>query len=112
LLEGLDRMTLEDWRARMDDIDEAIVRLLNQRAACAVAIGRLKKRQGIALYQPERERYVIERVRALTAEIGGSLGPAAVGRLFERIIDEARGLEIAHNAGATGSDDGDAGARE
>jgi chorismate mutase len=99
-------MTLEDWRARMDEIDEAIVRLLNERAACAVAIGELKKRQGIAVYQPERERYVIERARALTTAMGGSLGPAAVGRLFERIIDEARGLEIARNSGATDREDG------
>jgi chorismate mutase len=88
-------MTLEQWRARIDEIDEAIVRLLNERAACAIAIGRIKKREGLAMYQPERERYVVERVRALTEEMDGSLGPSAIGRLFERIIDEARGLEMA-----------------
>ncbi len=92
-------MTLEDWRVRIDEIDEAIVRLLNERATCALAIGHLKREQGMPLYQPERERYVIERVRTLTAEMGGSLEPAAVGRLFERIIDEARRLEIAHESG-------------
>jgi chorismate mutase len=100
-------MTLEDWRARMDEIDEAIVRLLNERAACAVAIGHLKRRQGIDVYQPERERYVVERARALTAQMRGSLGPAAIGRLFERIIDEARGLELAHD-GAGGESPGPA----
>jgi chorismate mutase len=88
-------MTLEQWRARVDEIDEAIVRLLNERAECAVAIGRIKKQQHVALYQPDRERDVIERARALTTAIGGPLGPAAIARLFERIIDEARGLEIA-----------------
>ncbi len=93
-------MTLEDWRARIDEIDAAIVRLLNERAVCAVAIGRLKKEQGVALYQPERERQVIDRVRALTTEMNGSLGPAAVGRLFERIIDEARRLEAGHEPGS------------
>ncbi len=96
-------MTIEDWRARMDEIDEAIVRLLNERAACAVAIGRIKRQEGIAVYQPERERYVVDRARALTAQMGGSLGPAAIGRLFERIIDEARGLELAHHAAADGT---------
>ena len=104
-------MTLDDWRARIDDIDEAIVRLLNERAACAMAIGRLKKEQGIPLYQPERERYVIERVRALTEQMRGSLGPVAVGRLFERIIDEARRLEIAHDGGDGGGQDA-SGARQ
>ena len=97
-------MTLEDWRARMDEIDEAIVRLLNERAACAVAIGHIKRRDGIEVYQPDRERYVVERVRALTIRMGGSLGPAAIGRLFERIIDEARGLELAHRAAANADD--------
>lgn len=95
-------MTIEDWRARMDEIDEAIVRLLNERAACAIAIGRIKRREGIAVYQPERETYVVQRARALTAAMGGSLGPAAIGRLFERIIDEARGLEIGHGGGDGG----------
>ena len=88
-------MTLEQWRARVDEIDEAIVRLLNERAQCAVAIGRIKKQQQIPLYQPDRERDVIELARALTIAIGGPLGPGAIARLFERIIDEARGLEIA-----------------
>jgi chorismate mutase len=92
-------MTIEQWRERVDDIDEAIVRLLNERAECAVAIGRLKDEQGMAMYQPDRERYVVDRARALTLKIGGRLGPAAIGRLFERIIDEARGLELAQ-AGA------------
>jgi chorismate mutase len=90
-------MSLEDWRTRIDLIDEAIVRLLNERAACAIEIGRIKRRQGIEVYQPERERAVVERARALTAEMAGALGPAAIGRLFERIIDEARGLELAHH---------------
>ncbi len=88
-------MSLEDWRLKMDFIDEAIVRLLNERAACAIAIGRIKKREGLPMYQPDRERYVVERVRTLTAEMDGSLGPSAIGRLFERIIDEARHLEMA-----------------
>ncbi len=93
-------MTIEDWRARIDDIDAAIVRLLNERAACALEIGRLKKTQAIPVYQPERERYVVERVRRLTCEMGGQLGPGAIGRLFERIIDEARGLELGNPASA------------
>jgi chorismate mutase len=34
---------------------------------------------------------VIEHVRGIATE--GPLGPDAIGRLFERIIDEARSLE-------------------
>ncbi len=89
----------------MDFIDEALVRLLNERAACAVEIGRIKRREGLEVYQPERERYVVERARSLTERMGGLLGPAAIGRLFERIIDEARGLELAHHLDVDAGDD-------
>jgi len=43
------------------------------------------------IYQPNREKEVLAHVRGVAAE--GPLGPEAIARLFERIIDEARGLE-------------------
>ena len=43
------------------------------------------------MYQPEREKQVLAHVRGIAAE--GPLGPDAIARLFERIIDEARRLE-------------------
>jgi chorismate mutase len=67
------------------------VRLLNERARCACEIGRLKKELGVEIYQPDREKEVLAHVRAVASE--GPLGPDAIGRLFERIIDEARRLE-------------------
>jgi len=83
--------TLDDLRRDIDRVDEVLVRLLNERARCACEIGRLKKQQGIDVYQPEREKQVLEHVRGVAAE--GPLGPDAIVRLFERIIDEARRLE-------------------
>ena len=76
-----------------------LVRLLNERARCACEIGKLKKALGIEVYQPEREKQVIEHVRSVAVE--GPLGPDAIARLFERIIDEARSLErrIVHSDG-------------
>src|SRR5262249_13009641 len=84
----------------IDRVDEVLVRLLNERARCACEIGRLKKELGIDVYQPEREKQVIEHVRSIAVE--GPLGPDAIARLFERIIDEARSLErrIVHDGGA------------
>lgn len=81
---------LDVLRARIDMLDEALVRLLNARAACALEIGRAKEARGLAVYQPEREREVLEHVTSLS---NGPLDPAAIRRLFERIIDEARRLE-------------------
>src|SRR5712664_4534204 len=83
--------TLDDLRDDIDRVDEVLVRLLNERARVACEIGKLKKAQGVEVYQPEREKQVLAHVRGIAAE--GPLGPDAIARLFERIIDEARRLE-------------------
>src|SRR5438552_18743714 len=82
---------LDDLRRDIDRVDEVLVRLLNERARCACEVGKLKKTLGIEVYQPEREKEVIAHVRSVAVE--GPLGPDAIARLFERIIDEARSLE-------------------
>lgn len=81
---------IDDLRKRIDLLDESLVRLLNARAACALEIGRLKREMGIAIYQPEREKEVLNRVQSLN---NGPLDDQVIKRLFERIIDEARHLE-------------------
>jgi len=83
--------TLDDLRMDIDRVDEVLVRLLNERARCVCEIGQLKKEQGVEIYQPDREKDVLKHVRDVACE--GPLGPDAIGRLFERIIDEARRLE-------------------
>jgi chorismate mutase len=94
-------MSLDDLRRNIDRVDEELVRLLNERARCACEIGRLKKELGIEVYQPEREKDVLNHVRAVASE--GPLGPDAIVRLFERIIDEARRLErrVVHDSAET-----------
>lgn len=81
---------LEALRRRIDEIDEALVRLLSARAECALAIGREKKAAGLDVYQPSRESEVLEHVQRVN---GGPLDDSAIKRLFERVIDEARRLE-------------------
>lgn len=83
--------SLDDLRRDIDRVDEVLVRLLNERARCVCEIGQIKKELGIEIYQPDREKDVLNHVRAVGAE--GPLGGDAIARLFERIIDEARRLE-------------------
>ena len=49
-------------RQRIDQIDDQLMKLLNARSACAVEIGRIKRRAGMAVYQPDREKWILERV--------------------------------------------------
>ena len=81
---------IDEWRRRIDAIDEQLMRLLNSRSACAVEIGKVKRSLGLPVYSPEREAWILERVMR---ENPGPLDPTAVRRVFERIIDESRRLE-------------------
>jgi chorismate mutase len=81
---------IEDWRRRIDVIDDQLMKLLNSRSACAVEIGRLKRLIGMAVYQPEREKWILDKVERNNP---GPLDSGAVRRVFERVIDEGRRLE-------------------
>ena len=81
---------LAGFRDQIDRLDEQIVRLLNDRATCALQLGELKSHAGMKTYQPEREIAVLQHTRDTN---GGPLGSDAITRLFERIIDENRRLE-------------------
>lgn len=96
------KMTIDDWRRRIDEIDRELVELLNKRSRCALEIGRLKRAARLPLYQPEREREILEKAQGANT---GPLPDTAIRRLFERILDEARSIERAGMEGeATGSD--------
>jgi chorismate mutase len=86
-------VSIDALRRRIDELDERLVELLNERASCALRIGEIKQQLGIEVYQPERESQVLGHVREHGHAIKGPLSPEALTRLFERIIDEARRLE-------------------
>jgi chorismate mutase len=79
-----------DIRELIDAIDSSILKLLNVRSSLALKIGALKKTHKLAIYDPEREKQIVDR---LISENAGPLESNAVIRLFERIIDESRRLE-------------------
>ena len=79
-----------EWRSRIDALDLQLIRLLNQRASCAIEIGRIKRRQGLAIYDPGREQVIVD---TMLEHNLGPLDPTGVRSLFERIIDESRRVE-------------------
>ena len=90
---------VEDWRRKIDEIDRRLVELLNERSRCVVEIGKIKQTTGEALYQPDREKQVLDGVVQANP---GPLADAAIRRLFERILDEARSVERAVMHGGDG----------
>jgi chorismate mutase len=94
-------MNISDWRQRMDEIDKKLVELLNERSQCALEVGRLKQSAGMPIYQPARENEVLSNAERNNR---GPLTNAAIRRLFERIIDEARSAERVAMHGETPSE--------
>ncbi|MCA1583496.1 MAG: chorismate mutase [Acidobacteria bacterium] len=86
-------LSIEALREEIDRIDEVVVRLLDRRARCAFAIGRLKREQQLTVYEPAREATVMAHVKAVNAALGGPLDGDAIGRLYERVMDEARRIQ-------------------
>ena len=83
-------MDLGDWRSRINNLDNQILNLLNQRAEAALQIGDLKRRQGMPSYVPEREAEVLHR---LTAANGGPLPASAVSAIWREVLSACRQLE-------------------
>jgi len=81
---------LQEHRARIDAVDRSILLLLNERTRIVEEIGRVKQKAQMPIYEPRREDQVFDNV---TRHNTGPLTPGAVRRIFERIIDEMRGVQ-------------------
>ncbi len=83
-------MDLDDWRSRINDLDEHILHLLNQRGQAVLQIGELKRHQGRPYFVPEREAQVLERLIALNP---GPLSAEAVRTVWREILSASLALE-------------------
>jgi chorismate mutase / prephenate dehydratase len=83
-------MGLDEWRARIDDIDRQLLRLLNQRAELSLEIGRAKRESGEAVLVPEREQEILEELARLNP---GPLSGGAVRSIWSEILSASRGLQ-------------------
>ena len=83
-------MNLDDWRSRINNLDEEILKLLNQRGTAALQIGELKRQQGLPYFIPEREAQVLDRLVSLTE---GPLGADAIRAIWREILSASLALE-------------------
>lgn len=81
---------LESLRAKIDGLDGEILRLLNERAKCAMDIGAIKEGSNTPFYVPEREKAVFGR---LAQQNPGPLTETAVKAIYREIISSIRALE-------------------
>ena len=79
---------IEDLRTEIDTLDEQLLELLQRRAALSVEVGALKQGQGI--YDPSRERDILER---LAARLRPPLTREMLAGVFGTIFSLSRGLQ-------------------
>ncbi|MDT8420811.1 MAG: chorismate mutase [Desulfuromonadales bacterium] len=90
-------MTIDEIRLRINQLDEQLLQIFNERAALALEIGAIKKQLNIPIYDPKREKLIFERMQQNNP---GPLDNGAIVRMFERVIDESRRLERIRTKGS------------
>jgi chorismate mutase-like protein len=89
----MQELELDALRRRIDAVDQRILELLHERVRLVVAVGEYKRQRGLPVYDPERERALLER-------LGGAAQPPldapTIRRIFERLVDESRRIEQHH----------------
>ena len=77
-------------RRRIDEIDDQILELINQRLLAAREIGAIKNRSGAAVVDSQRESQIYQRLSSLNK---GPLKETALHRIFRAVIAAGRGIQ-------------------
>ncbi|HAG71189.1 MAG TPA: chorismate mutase [Gammaproteobacteria bacterium] len=73
-------------RARIDEIDQEIIKLLADRFFQTLQVGRIKASQELQSFDPDRETQKIQKLRQMSEEIG--INADLVEALFTQIMQE------------------------
>ncbi|MFT5835131.1 MAG: chorismate mutase/prephenate dehydratase [Sulfurimonas sp.] len=85
--------TLDDCRRSIDAIDNEMLSLLNKRMKVVERVGEIKNESGGAIYRPEREKAIIERLESQSIASAGALNKSAIEAIFLEIFAVSRNLE-------------------
>ena len=83
-------LDLEKLRKKIDEIDARMVGLLNERAKISQEIGKNKLKNKSAIYSPQREREILNRIRELN---NGPMTPEAFEAIYREIMSSSLALE-------------------
>ena len=81
---------LASLRVQIDNIDQQLLTLLNQRALVAERVGEVKKREGTPFFRPDRVAQVIEKIQTANP---GPLKSAHVTAIWREIMSACLALE-------------------
>jgi chorismate mutase/prephenate dehydratase len=95
-------VSLDELRNRIDEIDDQILALLNERANCSVEVGKLKRSANATVYVPDREKKIYD---ALRAKNQGPLPDQAIRAIYREIISASVALQTPIKVGFLGPRD-------
>jgi chorismate mutase len=95
------RDALEACRQQIDSLDQRLVKLIQDRARVVQKVGAIKRETHLAVTDPGREQRVIQKAEQLAK--GGPLPPEAVGRIYQKLVEEMRNWESGLDATKTDS---------
>tara|TARA_B100000809_G_scaffold246929_1_gene275412 strand:- start:84 stop:371 length:288 start_codon:yes stop_codon:yes gene_type:complete len=83
-------MSLDELRCQIEGMDEALLRLLNERMGLSVEIGKLKQREGRAIYDPAREEKLLA---ALSEQNEGPMTDEALEAIYRAVLEASRAIQ-------------------
>ncbi|MEM6910870.1 MAG: prephenate dehydratase [Verrucomicrobiota bacterium] len=86
----IQKMSLEELRVEIDRVDASLLKSLNERADLVHAVGEFKKKEGLAIYAPEREEQLLQ---SLVAKSEGRLPETSIRAIYREIMSAALALE-------------------
>ena len=92
-----EEIELKKLRDTLDEIDNNILQLVNDRMKTVHKVGELKAQTGGAIYRPEREKAIISRLENISNNSDGILTKPAIEALFLEIFAISRNLELPEN---------------
>lgn len=92
---------LEDLRKEIDTLDTQIVELLSARARVVVEVGEYKRLHNAPIYAPDREKIVLDRVRALNK---GPLSNRCIEAVYRELMSGSFAIERPLRIGFLGPD--------
>lgn len=85
---------LKKLRDILDEVDDELLMLLNKRMETVHKVGVLKAHSGGAIYRPEREKEIINRLTEISKKEKGTLNKAAIEAIFLEVFAVSRNLEL------------------
>ena len=83
---------LDLLRQKINQLDAELINLLSLRSNISQEVAEYKAKNGLPIYQPQREEELFSRIRTMAAEKG--LDPDYIESIFRLIIENSKKLQL------------------